>query len=76
MAGAIPVNMAGLHAFMADPDSSGISTVVGDLAAFNLQAMHVLRGALDPADAAALAVYDGLMDNGRRVLAASKVSEN
>jgi len=67
-AGAAPAAMGGTRRFMGDPQESGLSTAVGDLAAINLQLIHFVRGVLPDADRA---LVDGLAAQTRQVLAAS-----
>ena len=38
----IPDDMGGRHVFLADPQQAGLSTMVGDMAALNLQLIHLL----------------------------------
>ena len=71
---AIPPNFGGAHVFMGDPQSQGLSTIVSDMAAMNLQILHTLRE--DAADAAAQARIDAMATRVRNVLDASKASHS
>ena len=48
MAG-IPPNFGGKRQFLANPKATELSTVVGDMAALQLQLIDALEGAISPA---------------------------
>jgi len=70
-AGAPPDAFGGNRQFIADPDATGLSTVVGDLAALNLQMAHFMRANAHADD---IAMIDRIADRTRQVLAASNAS--
>jgi hypothetical protein len=72
MAGAPPPHFGGDRQFMADPQATGLSTMVGDMAAINLQLMHMMRHRFD--DDAERAAIDALAVGTRDILAASNTS--
>ena len=73
MAGRPPPDFGGDRQFIVDPQATGISTVVGDMAALSLQLIHILRDVV-PDDSRAL--VDGIAAQTRQVLAASNASHN
>ena len=72
LAAAIPVDFAGNRVFIADPNASGLSALVGDMAAMNLQLLHTVR--LTSPDAAH-ARLDAMAQAARRVLTASQAGQ-
>jgi hypothetical protein len=71
MAG-IPPNFGGNRQFLADPNATGISTIVGDMAAMQLQLIHALDEVIP---AGARAAINNIADHARQALAASNVSQ-
>jgi len=72
MAGAPPPNMGGDRVFLGDPQNSGMSTVVGDMAAGTLQLIHALEGIIPDAQRA---LVGRIADRTRQALAASNASQ-
>ena len=71
MAGAPPPDFGGDHVFGDDPENMGMSTIVNDMAALNLQLIHILRRDVGDADRDAV---DAIADRTRQVLAAGRVA--
>jgi len=67
-----PPNMGGDRVFLGDPQASGISTVVGDMAALNLQLIHALNAVVPDGSRA---LVDRIAAQTRQVLAASNASQ-
>ena len=67
-----PADMGGARQFLADPETTCLSTMVGDMAALNLQLIHALGNAIP---AAARGVVDNITARSRLVLAASNISQ-
>ena len=67
-----PDNMGGNRVFLADPEATGLSTAVGDMAALQLQLIHALDAVIP---AAARGLCDDIADHARQVLAASVVNQ-
>ena len=68
---AIPPEHGGARVFFADPEQTGLSTMVGDMAAMNLRILHLMDdNAVPPANRAAI---DVIRVHARRVLAASDI---
>ncbi len=77
MAGAPPpAAFGGGHAFIADPNAVGMSDMVADLAAMNLQMLHTMRLGTPAGDAGepTRTAIDGLAERTRQVLAASRAT--
>ena len=73
MAGPPPADFGGARHFIDDPQDAGLSTVVGDLAALNLQLLHIVRaGAANDAERT---LIDGIAERARQTLAASNASQ-
>ena len=68
----IPDDFGGDRQFLADPEATGLSTIVGDMAALNLQLIHALGDAV-PADNRPLVV--NIAARTRQLLAASNASQ-
>ena len=68
---AIPPEHGGARVFFADPEQTGLSTMVGDMAAMNLRLLHLMDEAAVPADNRA--AIDVIRVHARRVLAASDI---
>ena len=66
-----PPDMGGGRQFIADPNASGISTVVGDMAALNLQLIHALQEVIPDG---ARALVNNIAAQTRQALAASNAS--
>ena len=71
MAG-IPPNFGGNRQFLADPNATGLSTIVGDMAAMQLQLIHALDEVIP---AGARAAVNNIAAHARQALAASNVSQ-
>ena len=71
MAG-IPPNFGGKRQFLANPKATELSTVVGDMAALQLQLIDALESAISPA---ARNVVDNIAEHVRAVLAASDLCQ-
>ncbi len=71
-----PYERAAAHHFIDDPDNTGLSTMVADMAAMNLQFIQMLRATAPPGGDgdAARAAFDGLAAQAVRVLDASQVT--
>ena len=67
-----PDNMGGYRQFLANPEATGLSTAVGDMAALQLQLIHALNAVI-PAGARNLC--DDIAAHARQVLAASDVNK-
>ena len=67
-----PDNMGGIRQFLADPEATGLSTAVGDMAALQLQLIHALNAVI-PAGARNLC--DDIAAHARQILAASDVNK-
>jgi hypothetical protein len=79
MAGAEPPpEFGGGHEFLGDPNAVGLSTMVADMAAMNLQMLHTMLVATPegPDGAAARATLEGFANRTRQVLAASRATHN
>ena len=72
-AGDPPDAFGGNHDFMADPENTGLSTIVRDMAALNLQLMHFVRANVDPADQNRV---DRIADRVRQTLEAGTHTQN
>ena len=72
MAGAPPADFGGNREFLADPNNAGMSTVLGDMAALNLNLIHVLGDAIPAANRAQVNL---IAARTRQVLAASNASQ-
>ena len=70
---AVPPNMGGDRRFLVDPQATSLSTMVGDMAALNLQLIHTLEGVIPAGAKTALA--NRIADQTRQILAASTVSQ-
>ena len=71
MAGAPPPNMGGNREFLADPQQACLSTMMGDMAAMNLQVLHVLGAdVVGPGRV----ILDRMAATARQVLEASTAS--
>ena len=68
----IPDDFGGDRQFLVDPEATGLSTVVGDMAALNLQLIHALGDAV-PADNRPLVA--NIAARTRQLLAASNASQ-
>lgn len=66
---AIPDNFGGNRAFLDDPLQAGSASVIGDMAALNLQLLHLTRAQVGPAEA------DRMAANLRNVLAAAEAQK-
>ena len=71
MAG-IPPNFGGNRQFLADPNATGLSTIVGDMAAMQLQLIHALDEVIPDG---ARAAVNNIAAHARQALAASNVSQ-
>ena len=70
----VPNNMGGNRQFLADPENASLATVVGDLAAMNLQLMHALDEIIPgDADGNPRLITNALTLRARQLLAASNV---
>ena len=69
---AVPPNMGGARQFIADPEATCLSTMVGDMAALNLQLIHAIDGVIP---AGGRAVINNILAQSRNILAASNVSQ-
>ena len=67
-----PPNMGGARQFIADPETTCLSTMVGDMAALNLQLIHALGNAVPDAGRAVVA---NIAAQTRQILAASEISQ-
>lgn len=72
-AGAPNNNFGGAHNFLPDAQGAGLSDIVRDLAALNLQTLHFLRANVDPADVARV---EAIADQVRTTLAAGEATQN
>ncbi len=72
-AGAPDGNFGRDHPFMAAPQEAGLSDIVRDLAALNLQTLHFLRANVAPGDVAAV---EAIADRVRTTLAAGEATQN
>jgi hypothetical protein len=66
-----PPNFGGDRQFAEDPETAGISTVVGDLAALNLQLIHALTDVIPDG---ARALVNEIANRNRQAIAASNAS--
>lgn len=71
---AIPPDWGGDHVFMVDPQAQGLSTIVADMAAINLQLLHSMHAAA--ADDAGRGRITALRDRVTSALDASKASHS
>ena len=73
----VPDNMGGNRQFLADPDNASLATVVGDMAAMNLQLLHALDGII-PGGAGGnpRLITNALTLRARQLLAASNVNQH
>ena len=62
----------GNRQFLANPNETGISTIVGDMAAMQLQLIHALDAVIPPG---ARAAVNNIAEHARLALAASNVSQ-
>ena len=67
-----PPNFGGNRQFLADPNATGLSTIVGDMAALQLQLINALEGAISPASRN---VVDNIAEQVRAVLEASDICQ-
>jgi hypothetical protein len=73
MAGRPPADFGGARNFIPDPNTSGSSSAIGDMAALNLQMLHLFR-AMVPDGSEGLA--DAIAERARVVMAASDVGQS
>ena len=69
----VPNNMGGDRQFLADPEAASLSTVVGDMAALQLQLVHALDAIIPAGNARN--IMDAMTLRARQLLAASNVSQ-
>ncbi len=72
-AGDPPDNFGGNHALMDDPENAGLSNIIRDMAALNLQLLHFVRATADPADRPRV---ERIADGVRRTLNAGTATQN